>query len=311
MRHRIGGHLWTIAPALRDAIAPSPMPPSEPWSTTVPDPHVGEIRLGGRLHHEPGADTLVLVVHGLGGSSDSPYARRAAAAARRSGFSSLRLDLRGADERGEDVYHAALAEDLEHALAEAACARYQRVLVIGYSLGGHVALWLARRGHDPRVVAVAAVCAPVDLARSSADIDRGRAWAYRHYVLSHLKRAARRVSTRRPLPAPIDEIDRVRTIREWDARVVAPRHGFVDVDDYYARASVGPHLGQLAVPALWIGARHDPMVTAASVEGPLAAAAGRVEVRWLQRGGHVGFPEDATRDGSVEAAVLRWLVEQG
>lgn len=307
MRRWLGGHLWTIAPELRDRLRPLPEPVADAWALDVVDARIGPVRLSGRIRHEPGADTLLLLVHGLGGHSRSPYVRRAAAAASAIGWSTLRIDLRGADGRGEDVYHAALVEDLEAAIASPATRGYPRVLALGYSLGGHVALWLARRGVDPRLAAVVAVCAPLDLARAAADIDRIRAWPYRHHVLRSLKRAAREVAARRPLPSPWDEIARVRTIAEWDARVVAPRHGFRDAHDYWARASIGPELARLRVPASWIGTRHDPMVTAASVAPALAGAAGKLEVRWIDRGGHVGFPADALDRMDVEAAALRWL----
>lgn len=307
MRRWLGGHLWTLAPQVRDAVRPHVAPAAEPWSLDVDDPRVGPVRLHGRVRHEPGADTLLLLVHGLGGCSDSPYLRRAASAGSALGWSTLRVDLRGADGRGEDLYHAALAEDLEAAITSVPTRAYPRVLVLGYSLGGHVALWLSRRAVDPRLRAVVAVCAPLDLARSAADIDRTRAWPYRRYVLQNLKRAAREVAARRPLPSPIDAIARVQTLRDWDRLVVAPRHGFADERDYWARASVGPELPRLRVPASWIGTRHDPMVTAASVAPSLAAAGGALDVRWLERGGHVGFPADAIDRSPVETAALRWL----
>jgi hypothetical protein len=104
---------------------------------------------------------------------------------------------------------------------------------------------------------------------------------------------------------------RVKTIREWDAQVVVPRHGFADVDDYYARASAGPLLGSLAIPALYIGATYDPMVPAFAIAPSLASANDRLEVRWLDRGGHVGFPGDAFAEGSVEASALDWLAKAG
>jgi len=104
---------------------------------------------------------------------------------------------------------------------------------------------------------------------------------------------------------------RVTTIREWDARVVVPRHGFADVEDYYARASAGPLLGSLAIPALYIGATHDPMVPEFAITPSLARASDRLEVRWLDRGGHVGFPGDAFDEGSAEASALAWLARAG
>jgi len=304
MRTRIGGHIWTIAPELRDRVRPLRAPASEPWTMLVQDERLGAIRLGGRLRHEPRADTLLLVVHGLGGSSESPYARRAAAAASAMGWSCLRIDLRGADGSGEDFYHAGLVEDLRAVLGHASLDAYANVVVLGYSLGGHVTLRLGLH-EDPRVRAVAAVCAPLDLSRSATAFDRTRVWVYRTHVLRSLKAMYRVVAARRGFE-DVDRVMRVTRIREWDDVVVAPRHGFADAEDYYAKASVGPRLGELVLPSLWIGARWDPMVPASTVE-PVLSDRLPLEVRWLERGGHVGFPGDVFAEGSVEAAALSWL----
>ncbi|HWB81808.1 MAG TPA: alpha/beta fold hydrolase [Nannocystaceae bacterium] len=295
------GHFWTIAPDLRDRVWPARAPTDAPWWITVEDARMGALRIGGRIRVAEGADTLLVIVHGLGGSSESPYVRRSAIAAAARGWSYLRVDLRGADGGGEDFYHAALVQDLQAALAEPRCAAHRRVLVLGYSLGGHLALRLALDPGDARVRAIAAVCSPLDLAASAAWIDRTRAWVYRTHVLRSLVKSYREVAARRELPSALAEVERVRTIRRWDELVVVPRHGFASVDDYYARASVGPRLHEVAVPSAWFGARHDPMVAASTVMPALAGAGDALHVQWIARGGHVGFPE------SVEQIAMQWL----
>ena len=85
---------------------------------------------------------------------------RGAAAAEMAGLSCLRMNLRGSDRMGEDYYHGGLTVDLHAALASSEAQRYRRIYLLGYSLGGHVVLRLATEPADPRLVAVAAVCAP-------------------------------------------------------------------------------------------------------------------------------------------------------
>ncbi len=303
---RAGGHYWTLAPHLRDRVHPVSAPADVPWSCVVPDERMGEVRLGGRLHR--GDDTCVLLVHGLGGSADSPYVRRAARAIAARGWSYLRVDLRGADGRGEDLYHAGLVGDLELVVADPALAFARTLLVVGFSLGGHVALHLGRRPCDARLRAIAAVCSPLDLARSAAVIDAPRATLYRTHVLRALVEGHRQVVARRGarMPGTAAEIAAVRTIRDWDRVVVVPRHGFADVEDYWRRASVAPHLRALELPAAYFGASWDPMVTRASVEPALRAAGDAIEVRWFERGGHVGFPDALVEGRSLEAELVRW-----
>lgn len=305
----VAGHFWTIAPRLRHGLRPRQAPVPRPWRTVLTDPVAGEIPVTGLLREVPGSDELLLLVHGLGGSTESHYMLRAALAAEAAGLSCLRINLRGCDRRSADFYHAGLTADLHAALAAEDLAAYRRVYVLGYSLGGHVVLKLATEAGDPRLTAVAAVCAPLDLALSQKDIDAPAVWIYRRYLLASLNAIYAAAAAREPrwrLPVTVEEALRIRTLREWDDRVVAPRHGFADAADYYARASVAPRLPDLRVPALLLSGEGDPMVPARAVRAALAERSSPLEVRWLARGGHVAFP----RELEIEALLVRWLRER-
>jgi predicted alpha/beta-fold hydrolase len=308
------GHLWTIGPRVRHAVRPEAFPESRPWETILDDGQAGPIRLTGHLRDVPRTDEIVVLVHGLGGCTESHYMPRGAAAAEAAGLACLRLNLRGSDRQGEDYYHAGLAADLHAALASAALERYRRIYVLGYSMGGHVALRLATEEGDPRLAAVAAVCAPVDLARSQEEIDAPAAWVYRRYLLTNLGTVYRAVAARRPVPFPVERLGEIRTFRDWDDRIVAPRHGFADAADYYTRASVAPRLGSLRVPALLLNSELDPMVPARSVRPGLAGASSLLTVAWLRGGGHVAFPRrmSAGLGGGegIDAQAIAWLRSQ-
>jgi predicted alpha/beta-fold hydrolase len=305
------GHLWTIAPRLRHALRPGACPESRPWETVVQDPEIGPVRLTGHLREVPESDELLLLVHGLGGSADSHYIPSGAAAAEAAGLSCLRVNLRGSDRRGEDYYHAGLTADLHAALASPEVERYRRIHVLGYSMGGHVVLRMATETCDPRVVAVAAICAPVDLARSQVEIDSPAYWVYRHYLLNNLKRLYTAVASRRPVPWPVERLDEIRTFLQFDSRIIAPRHGFADAADYYARASVAPRLADLRVPALLLNCEGDPMVPARSVRPALEGASPLLRVAWIRGGGHVAFPRtlDAGlgKGTGAEAQAIGWM----
>ncbi len=305
------GHLWTIAPRLRHAVRPFGCPESCAWETVVDDPRIGSVRLTGRLREVPESEEALVLVHGLGGCIDSHYMLRGTAAAESAGLSCLRLNLRGSDRLGEDYYHAGLTADLHAALASPELARYRRLYVLGYSMGGHVVLRFATEPADPRVAAVAAVCAPVDLARSQVEIDSPAFWIYRRYLLTNLKNLYSAVAARRPVPFPVDRLDEIRTFLQFDDRIIAPRHGFAGAADYYARMSVAPRLAGLRVPALLLNSERDPMVPARSVRPALEGASPRLRVAWLRGGGHVAFPRglDAGlgEGAGVDAQVIGWL----
>src|SRR5262249_24522558 len=119
----------------------------------------------------------------------SPYCASAARAATRAGFSCLRLSLRGADYSGEDILHGGITQDVWAALAAPAVAHYKHVLLIGYSVGGHIALKAAIERADPRLRAVAAICPPLDLHEASTAFDHPVRRPYRLTLFQKLDKA--------------------------------------------------------------------------------------------------------------------------
>jgi predicted alpha/beta-fold hydrolase len=284
------GHLRTVGALLRRRWAPPPVPQSKPWEGGVDDATYGRLALTGRLSVAGGGDRLVVAIHGLGGCADSLYLWQLASSAVAAGWSVLRLNLRGADRRGEDFYHGGLTDDVHGALASPALAGYREIVLVGYSLGGHAALRYASEPGDERVRCVATICPPLDLAAGQSAIDRPGAYIYRRYVLGHVKEIYREVAARREVPVPVATADAIATLWDWDENIVARRHGFAGAADYYARASVAPRLGALRLPALVLAAEGDPMVPVASLRRLLTPSPPEIEVRWLRRSGHVAFP---------------------
>jgi predicted alpha/beta-fold hydrolase len=212
----VRGHLWTIGAQIGQRLLPGALPDSRSIETVVDDPRVGAVRLESELCVPEGAERLMVLIHGLGGSSRSRYQRAMTESAFRAGYAVLRVNLRGADLRGEDFYHAGLSTDLEAIITHPALMHFEHVVLVGYSLGGHLALHYATGTPNPRVEAVITVCSPFDLARASASFDRDAWLPYRLYVLGSLKAMARAVAARRPLPISLEDMERIQGIGEWD-----------------------------------------------------------------------------------------------
>jgi hypothetical protein len=308
------GHYWTLRRHLEALLRPAPLPPSAAWFASARDPVLGAVRLSGRLRHQPGSEAIIVVVHGLGGSSHSPYTHRAAGAAERAGVSCLRLNLRGADLLGEDLFHAGLASDLDVALQSPELRAYERVHLFGYSLGGHICLRYAAHATDPRLVSVAALCSPIDLAATAAAFDDARLSVYRGHILKGLKQmyVAARARGRTRTRASLEHVLAIRKIRHWDEAVVAPRHGFANATDYYREMSAGPVLSRIQTPTLLVHAKRDPIVPIETVRPWTAATRPPLLVVESDTGGHVGFQAEFSlgqrgRSG-VEEQVTSWLL---
>jgi predicted alpha/beta-fold hydrolase len=254
---------------------------------------------------------LLVVLHGLGGSINSRYMASALKAALSRGVSCLLLNTRGAGDSSGNVAHAGLIEDLALALAAESLAGYQHIYLLGYSMGGHVALRYACHDPDPRVRSVVALCSPLDLRASMLAFDRAPLSPYRRYVFGGLVESFARYAESGKPPISLSEARRIRHFIEWDERVIAPIFGFESAFAYYDQCSAARTLGSLKVPALYVGARQDPMVPYATVARALEAGGDALSVVWAAPGGHLAFPARFSLAGptelSIEAQCLSWL----
>ncbi|MFO0680013.1 MAG: alpha/beta fold hydrolase [Polyangiaceae bacterium] len=270
-----------------------------------------------------GAAPMVVLVHGVGGSAESLYLRRAAVAFRRAGFHTARLNMRGAGVSVHDVrslYHAGLAEDVAAAVTHVgALPDVTRVAVVGFSLGGNVSLGLAGgaaaeragTGASVRPSAFVSVSAPLDLDVVSRGLESFGTWIYRRHVVTSLVAQAKTFRGDDPTRVSWNDgdLERLRTIRAYDDLVIAPMHGFRDAADYYAKTSAGPVLGRITTPTLILHAEDDPMVPGRTVRPWLASRSEAVSVGWTDRGGHVAFVEGTDEDAWTRTWAVRRAID--
>lgn len=241
---------------------------------------------------------VVVIIHGIGGSSESRYVVRAAVALHRAGHHVVRLDLRGAGASIPDapsLYHAGLSADLGVVVADlGARVHADGVVLLGFSGGGSMALKLAGELGDAAPSAlrgVISVSAPLDYTRVGAWMDTLARLPYRFHVLRGLSNGAREFARQHPARAHYrpSDVKRMSTFRHYDSSVIVPMHGFSDVDEYYAAASPGPWLAKVHVPTLLLHADDDPMVPGDTVRPWLDRASPAVRVAVTPHGGHLGW----------------------
>jgi predicted alpha/beta-fold hydrolase len=300
----VSGHLWTLAPAVQARLRPAPVPAGEAFEVVLQDAQVGEIRVTGVLSRALRVEApLLVIIHGLGGSIASPYVGRLGRLAQTQGASTLLLNLRGADRRGDDIYHAGLVTDIAGALSSPQLADMKRIALLGCSLGGHLAMTWSLAPTDDRVRAVAALCSPIDLAQGCVDIDEPARAMYRDHVLSGLKDMYTRAYARGRMRTELERVLAVRTIRAWDELAVVPRFGFESVEQYWQSTQVAPHLRRLPLPTRLVVAKSDPMVLASTSARHLSGLPGHVQID-LVPGGHLGFSPAS----SAERELVAWLL---
>ncbi|MDZ7857946.1 YheT family hydrolase [Sphaerotilus sp.] len=260
---------------------------------------------------------LLVLFHGLEGSSRSHYALAFADWARRHGWCYAVPHFRGCS--GElnlapRAYHSGDHVEIGWML-DRVCAAHGGggpVVAVGVSLGGNALLrWAQESGSQAgRVVqAVASVCSPIDLAAAGHAIGRGlNRYLYTPMFLRTMKPKALAKLAQHPGLFDAEQLRQARDLYTFDNLFTAPLHGYRDTEDYWRRASAKPRLAEIRIPALVINARNDPFVPAQSLPG-VHEVGSQVTLWQPDGGGHVGFPAGQP-PGDVRGlprAVMGWM----
>ncbi len=245
---------------------------------------------------DPGGDApVILVLHGLEGSTRRGYMRMASAELQARGMLAIGMNFRscsGEPNLTARFYHSGDTADVAFVL-DTLRARYpDRPLgALGFSLGGNILLRLLAERPDV-VDAAAVISVPFDLAEGTRELERspmGR--IYTHYFLRSLfSKVEAKVELLRPL-LDLDRLREARTLRAFDDLATAPLHGFDGAWDYYARCSSGPVIPRIRTPTLVLHSLDDPFLPRDAVpRRSLAENPCTLEVL-TRAGGHVGFVE--------------------
>ena len=311
---RAGGHLQTIWPALwsRRFTGDAPLYRRERW--TAPDGDFIDVDRQIDAIRSPTQPLLVLF-HGLEGSSRSHYAQAFAGWAAACGWCFAVPHFRGCS--GElnlapRAYHSGDYEEIGWILDRFRSGHAGPLLAVGISLGGNALLrWAEEAGATARGVvrAVAAVSAPVDLTAGGLAIGRGfNRQVYNRLFLASMKPKALAKLAQHPRLFSRERLLAARDLHAFDDVFTAPLHGFLDASDYWKRASAKPHLQNIRVPTLVLNALNDPFVPAASL--PAAHEVGGCVTLWQPaHGGHVGFPGGALPGHvlTLPERVIAWM----
>jgi predicted alpha/beta-fold hydrolase len=237
---------------------------------------------------------LVVLFHGLEGSSESHYSHSMMDEVGLLGWRGVVVHFRGcsgAANRLPRAYHSGDSAELDWMLRRLSAEHGAPLYAVGISLGGNVLLkWLGEQGSAASAVVsrAASVSAPIDLAAVGEALGHGFNLVYTRNFLWTMKRKSLDKLERHPRLYDPVRLRRARTLRAFDNLVTAPLHGFADADDYWKRASSKPWLANIAVPTLILNARNDPFLPEKAL--PVAHEVSPcVTLEFPEEGGHVAF----------------------
>ena len=258
---------------------------------------------------------LLVLFHGLEGSSHSHYAEAYADEAHRRGWNMAVPHFRGCS--GEinwspRAYHSGDHEEIGWILQKMREQHTGPIYAVGISLGGNALMcWAGEMGHAATSVvnAVASVCSPLDLTASGHAIDRGlNKQIYARMFLQTMKPRAMGKLKQYPGLFDADKLLAAETLYAFDDVFTAPVHGYRNTDDYWFRASAKPRLQGIQIPALALNAKNDPFVPASSL--PTQNQVSKSVALWQpEAGGHVGFASNRFPSNlkPMPEAVLSWM----
>ncbi|HEY1950441.1 MAG TPA: alpha/beta fold hydrolase [Bryobacteraceae bacterium] len=253
----------------------------------------------------------IVLLHGLEGSSEAGYIASFAQEALTRGFGIHRLNMRtcgGTETLCETMYHSGLTSDTKFVLEQLQLRGLGTCFLVGFSLGGNVALKLAGElGQTDLLTGVCAVSTPVDLAASVLRIDKPLNILYVRRFLERLRERVRRMSELYPHLYNTAGLDDVKSIWEFDDRFTAPLFGFGTAANYYATQSAVNYLDAICIPTLVICAKDDPLISFAAYSHAAFKNNPALTLLATEKGGHLGYMSRHKPRFWLDRTVLNWL----
>src|SRR5579872_2452320 len=236
---------------------------------------------------------IVLILHGLEGSVNSPYAKGMLHAIQQQGWRGVFMHFRGCSgemNRKARSYHSGDTKDVANIvhvlLAREKC---HHIAAVGFSLGGNVLLkWMGELGMNNPLAAAVAISVPFELSKTATRIQQGFSRVYQEYFMRSLCQKIRNKFEVRPAPIDLPMLEELRSLREFDDKVTAPLHGFVSAEDYYQKSSSRQFLKNITVPTLLLQSKDDPFMTTDLLPDQNELSQ-HVKLELTEQGGHVGF----------------------
>jgi uncharacterized protein len=242
-----------------------------------------------------GSNKLLIISHGLEGSSDRPYVKGLARAAFHKGYDVLAWNFRGCGgeiNRQLRFYHSGATDDLNTVVSHVLHKNiYSEIVLSGFSLGGNLTLkYLGERKVDPKITHGVVFSVPMHLQSSCAKISQPSNWIYANRFLKSLKKKI--LLKHRSYPTlNISPLRTIKTIETFDDTYTAPLHGFANAAEYYDRNSAIHFLPGIRIPTLIINALNDPFLSEQCFPYDKLKDHSTVRLETPVRGGHVGFAQ--------------------
>jgi hypothetical protein len=250
-----------------------------------------------QCHWQPSPNNkpTVLLIHGLEGCTESHYMVGLAHKIWAKGWNCIRLNQRNcghSEHLTPTLYHNGLSHDYKQIIqditAQNGC---QDIWLIGYSMGGNLALKLAGEiGRTlPTLRGVGAVSPNIHPASCVRALQNPANWIYHRHFLRSLKAKLKRKDQLYPGKWDLSRLPGVQTMWEFDDVYTAPDGGYQHAEDYYEKSAAENTLKAITIPTLIITAQDDPFIPYQIFQHSSLHHNSFIKLLAPLRGGHCGF----------------------
>lgn len=241
-----------------------------------------------------GEKRLMILSHGLEGSSDRQYMMRPAKYFYERGWDVLAWNCRGCSgevNKALRTYQHGDVEDIgavvSHVLESTS---YKEIVLIGYSMGGNMVLkYLGTQGLNvnERIKGAVAFSVPCHLEDSSREINKKE---NRFYEKRFLRKLKKKISLKiKDYPSLDVDWSKIKDFSDFNKYFTLPVFGYSSEEEFLKQARTDHLLPDIAVPTLIVNAQNDPMLSGRNYPFETAEKSNNVWLETPQFGGHVGF----------------------
>jgi uncharacterized protein len=256
--------------------------------------------------------TLVILSHGLEGNSTRQYIMGMVKHFNAHGFDCLAWNFRSCSEeinQTKRFYHSGATEDLDIVVKHAISKGYQKIYLVGFSLGGNLTLkFLGEKGQNlyPEVQKAVVFSVPLHLSSSGKTIG----WLYDQRFIRSLNKKVQAKANRFPeFEINTSNISKIKNLKDFDDAYTSQLHGFKDAEDYYEQNSSLYFLDNITIETLIINAKNDPFLSKECFPYEQVKHLEKVYLQTPEGGGHCGFyPADYQGVLWSERRALEWVI---
>ena len=241
------------------------------------------------------SDAVIILLHGLEGHAQRPYVTGVAKLFNQNGVDAVCMNFRGCsgeDNRYYKSYHSGATDDLDDVIQHCIQQKeYSKIYLKGISLGGNVTLkYLGENRTVPKEIkAGIAISAPIHLDGSATELHKMKNKAFAIRFRQHLLDKLRVKQKQFPEKLKDANLNRIKTLRQFDEFYTSKAHGFDGAMDYYTKCSSLQFLKNIKVPTLVISALNDSFLSHECYPVKDAKQNENLHLEMPKYGGHVGF----------------------